>query len=433
MKTFSILTLGCKVNQYESESMKEIFEKNGYIEVSSETDVADVYVVNTCTVTNLSDRKSRQYIRRAKRENPESIVCVVGCYSQVSPDEVKAIEGVDIIMGTTDRNRIVELVENFETDKSQISIVKSLKGFTEFQHIEIDKESEMTRSYMKVQDGCNRFCTYCIIPYARGPIRSRTIEDSVEEAKRLSEAGYKEIVLTGIHIGSYGKDLGDERLVDLIEEIAKVDGIERIRLSSIEPITITRDFLERIKATGKVCDHFHLSLQSGSNSVLKSMNRRYTREEYIETCDLIREYFPHVGLTTDIIVGFPGETDEDFEDTVDLVKRVEFSKIHVFKYSKRSGTPAADMANQVDGNIKIERSNRLLELSDKMMERFIEKNRNTTLKVLFEEEKDGFIRGYSTNYIDCKIKTDLELKNQVRDVKIVAVDGESAIVEIERS
>ncbi|MFR7349327.1 tRNA (N(6)-L-threonylcarbamoyladenosine(37)-C(2))-methylthiotransferase MtaB [Peptoniphilus sp.] len=433
MKTFSILTLGCKVNQYESESMKEIFEKNGYIEVSSETDVADVYVVNTCTVTNLSDRKSRQYIRRAKRENPESIVCVVGCYSQVSPDEVKAIEGVDIIMGTTDRNRIVELVENFEVDKSQISIVKSLKGFTEFQHIEIDKESEMTRSYMKVQDGCNRFCTYCIIPYARGPIRSRTIEDSVEEAKRLSEAGYKEIVLTGIHIGSYGKDLGDERLVDLIEEIAKVDGIERIRLSSIEPITITRDFLERIKATGKVCDHFHLSLQSGSNSVLKNMNRRYTREEYIETCDLIREYFPHVGLTTDIIVGFPGETDEDFEDTVDLVKRVEFSKIHVFKYSKRSGTPASDMKNQVDGNIKIERSNRLLELSDKMMERFIEKNRDTTLKVLFEEEKDGFIRGYSTNYIDCKIKGDLDLKNQVRDVKIVAVDGESAIVEIERS
>ena len=433
MKTFSILTLGCKVNQYESESMKEIFEKNGYIEVSSETDVADVYVVNTCTVTNLSDRKSRQYIRRAKRENPESIVCVVGCYSQVSPDEVKAIEGVDIIMGTTDRNRIVELVENFEVDKSQISIVKSLKGFTEFQHIEIDKESEMTRSYMKVQDGCNRFCTYCIIPYARGPIRSRTIEDSFEEVKRLSEAGYKEIVLTGIHIGSYGKDLGDERLVDLIEEIAKVDGIERIRLSSIEPITITRDFLERIKATGKVCDHFHLSLQSGSNSVLKSMNRRYTREEYIETCDLIREYFPHVGLTTDIIVGFPGETDEDFEDTVDLVKRVQFSKIHVFKYSKRSGTPAADMKNQVDGNIKIERSNRLLELSDKMMDEFIEKNRNTTLKILFEEEKDGFIRGYSTNYIDCKIRGDLELKNQVCDVKIVAVDGESAIVEIERS
>lgn len=413
--------------------MKEIFEKNGYIEVSSETDVADVYVVNTCTVTNLSDRKSRQYIRRAKRENPESIVCVVGCYSQVSPDEVKAIEGVDIIMGTTDRNRIVELVENFEVDKSQISIVKSLKGFTEFQHIEIDKESEMTRSYMKVQDGCNRFCTYCIIPYARGPIRSRTIEDSFEEVKRLSEAGYKEIVLTGIHIGSYGKDLGDERLVDLIEEIAKVDGIERIRLSSIEPITITRDFLERIKATGKVCDHFHLSLQSGSNSVLKSMNRRYTREEYIETCDLIREYFPHVGLTTDIIVGFPGETDEDFEDTVDLVKRVQFSKIHVFKYSKRSGTPAADMKNQVDGNIKIERSNRLLELSDKMMDEFIEKNRNTTLKILFEEEKDGFIRGYSTNYIDCKIRGDLELKNQVCDVKIVAVDGESAIVEIERS
>lgn len=431
-KTFSILTLGCKVNQYESEAMSEIFEKRGYREVGND-EFSDVYIVNTCTVTNLSDRKSRQFIRKSKKKNPDSVVAVVGCYSQVNPDEVKNIEGVDVVIGTTERNKIVDLIEESKESHEKINIVKDLKNVREFANTTNFDSNNRTRAYMKVQDGCNRFCTYCIIPYARGPIRSRTIEDSVEEAKRLSEAGYKEIVLTGIHIGSYGKDLGDGRLVDLIEEIAKVDGIERIRLSSIEPITITRDFLERIKATGKVCDHFHLSLQSGSNSVLKSMNRRYTREEYIETCDLIREYFPHVGLTTDIIVGFPGETDEDFEDTVDLVKRVEFSKIHVFKYSKRSGTPASDMKNQVDGNIKIERSNRLLELSDKMMERFIEKNRNTTLKVLFEEEKDGYMRGYSTNYIDCKIKTDLDLKNQVRDVKIVAVDGESAIVEIERS
>lgn len=410
--------------------MKEIFEKNGYKEVDSETDVADVYVVNTCTVTNLSDRKSRQFIRRAKRENPDSTVCVVGCYSQVSPEEVSAIEGVDIIIGTTGRNKIVELVENFDRDKNQISIVHSLKGFKEFQHIEIERESEMTRSYMKVQDGCNRFCTYCIIPYARGPIRSRTIEDSVEEAKRLRDAEYKEIVLTGIHIGSYGKDLGDIRLIDLIENIANVDGIERIRLSSVEPMTITEDFLERAVKTGKLCDHFHLSLQSGSNSVLKNMNRHYTREEYLEKCELIRKYYPFAGLTTDIIVGFPGESERDFNDTVDLVKRAEFSKIHVFKYSKRTGTPAAEMKNQIDGNIKIERSKILLELSDKMMDKFIEKNKKNTLSILFEEEVEGFMRGYSTNYIDCKIKTSRDLKNKIVDAKIVDMENESAIVEI---
>ncbi|ERT59437.1 threonylcarbamoyladenosine tRNA methylthiotransferase MtaB [Peptoniphilus koenoeneniae] len=431
MKTFSILTLGCKVNQYESEAMKELFEKNQYVEVDKETDVADVYIVNTCTVTNLSDRKSRQYIRRAKRENPDAIVAVVGCYSQVSPKEVESLEDVDIIIGTSERERIVELCENYKKDQGKINIVRSLKGDREFQKIKTTREHIMTRSYMKVQDGCNRFCSYCIIPYARGEIRSRTIEDSLAEAKVLAKAGYKEIVLTGIHIGSYGKDLGDKRLIDLIEAIGKVQGIERIRLSSVEPVIITDEFMERAIETKKLCDHFHLSLQSGSNKILKAMNRRYTREEYMEKCQIIRKYMPYAGLTTDIIVGFPTETDEDFNDSLDLVEKVKFSKIHVFKYSKRKGTPAASMKNQVDGNIKIERSEKLLETNDRLMEEFIEKNKNRSLKVLFEERKGDYYEGYTTNYIRCKLKTQEELKNKIINVKIKGVEKEEAEVEKE--
>lgn len=431
MKTFSILTLGCKVNQYESEAMKELFEKNQYLEVDKETDVADVYIVNTCTVTNLSDRKSRQYIRRAKRENPDAIVAVVGCYSQVSPKEVESLEDVDIIIGTSERERIVELCENYKKDQGKINIVRSLKGDREFQKIKTTREHIMTRSYMKVQDGCNRFCSYCIIPYARGEIRSRTIEDSIEEAKVLAKAGYKEIVLTGIHIGSYGKDLGDKRLIDLIEAIGKVQGIERIRLSSVEPVIITDEFMERALETKKLCDHFHLSLQSGSNKILKAMNRRYTREEYMEKCQIIRKYMPYVGLTTDIIVGFPTETDEDFNDSLDLVEKVKFSKIHVFKYSKRKGTPAANMKSQVDGNIKIERSEKLIEANDRLMEEFIEQNKNRSLKVLFEERKGDYYEGYTTNYIRCKLKTQEELKNKIINVKIKGVEKEEAEVEKE--
>lgn len=284
---------------------------------------------------------------------------------------------------------------------------------------------------MKVQDGCNRFCSYCIIPYARGEIRSRTIDDSLEEAKVLAKAGYKEIVLTGIHIGSYGKDLGDKRLIDLIEAIGKVQGIERIRLSSVEPVIITDEFMERALETKKLCDHFHLSLQSGSNKILKAMNRRYTREEYMEKCQIIRKYMPYAGLTTDIIVGFPTETDEDFNDSLDLVEKVKFSKIHVFKYSKRKGTPAASMKNQVDGNIKIERSEKLLETNDRLMEEFIEKNKNRSLKVLFEERKGDYYEGYTTNYIRCKLKTQEELKNKIINVKIKGVEKEEAEVEKE--
>lgn len=418
-KTFSILTLGCKVNQYESEAMAELFEKNGYIQVDNDTDVADVYIVNTCTVTNLSDRKSRQYIRRAKRENPDSTVAVVGCYAQVAPKEVEKIEGVDVVIGTSERSKIVDLIEEAKEEDKKINIVRDIKKDRDFQFIKIDENFHKTRSYMKVQDGCNRYCTYCIIPYARGTIRSRRIGDCVREAIRLANAGYKEIILTGIHVGSYGVDLGPVRLIDLIEAIAEVDGIERIRLSSVEPNIISEDFMRRAIACSKLCDHFHLSLQSGSNKVLKDMNRHYNREEFIEKTKIIKKYMPYAGLTTDIIVGFPGESDEDFEDSMSIVREVEFSKVHVFKYSKRKNTPAADRADQVDGNIKIKRSEELIKLQDQYLKKFREKNMPRTLKVLFEEFDQGYYFGYTDNYIRVKVKSDKVLINKILDVRLV--------------
>lgn len=418
-KTFSILTLGCKVNQYESEAMAELFEKNGYIQVDNDTDVADVYIVNTCTVTNLSDRKSRQYIRRAKRENPDSTVAVVGCYAQVAPKEVEKIEGVDVVIGTSERSKIVDLIEEAKEEDKKINIVRDIKKDRDFQFIKIDENFHKTRSYMKVQDGCNRYCTYCIIPYARGTIRSRRIGDCVREAIRLANAGYKEIILTGIHVGSYGVDLGPVRLIDLIEAIAEVDGIERIRLSSVEPNIISEDFMRRAIACSKLCDHFHLSLQSGSNKVLKDMNRHYNREEFIEKTKIIKKYMPYAGLTTDIIVGFPGESDEDFENSMSIVREVEFSKVHVFKYSKRKNTPAADRADQVDGNIKIKRSEELIKLQDQYLKKFREKNMPRTLKVLFEEFDQGYYFGYTDNYIRVKVKSDKDLINKILDVRLV--------------
>ena len=427
-KTFSILTLGCKVNQYESEAMSEIFVKRGYREVGND-EFSDVYIVNTCTVTNLSDRKSRQFIRKSKKKNPDSVVAVVGCYSQVSPDEVKNIEGVDVVIGTTERNKIVDLIEESKVSHGKINIVKDLKNVREFANTTNFDSNNRTRAYMKVQDGCNRFCTYCIIPFARGPIRSRTIEDSVREARTLADRGFKEIVLTGIHIGSFGMDMGDMRLIDLIEAIAEVDGIERIRLSSVEPIIITDEFMDRAVKTGKLCDHFHLSLQSGSNNILKAMNRRYTREEYIEKANIIRKYMPNAGLTTDIIVGFPGESEEDFHDSMSIVREVGFSRIHVFKYSKRKNTKAAVMKNQIDGNVKKERSEKLIALGEEYQEIFERENMKTHQSVLFEEEDKGEYYGYTTNYIRVKAKSEVDLKNKIKSVKILDT-GEIANCEI---
>ena len=407
MNTVAFHTLGCKVNQYETEAMEELFEDKGYTIVKSE-DKADVYVINTCTVTNLSDRKSRQFIRKAKRVNGDSIIAVVGCYSQVSPEEVAGIQEVDVIIGTSERNKIVELCEQAKEKNEKINIVRSIKNDNEFEKIDVNDIKSKTRAYLKIQDGCNQYCTYCIIPYARGPIRSRQLEDIIFETEKLAKAGFKEIILTGIHVASYGKDLDKTSLQQVLKNIGNIEGIERIRLSSLEPNLIDEDFMVTLMGIGKICDHFHLSLQSGSNSILKEMNRKYTREEYKEKIDIIRKYMPNAGITTDIIVGFPGETDEDFAHTVEFVKQIQFSKIHVFKYSKREGTPAATYKDQIDGLIKNKRSEILIDLGNELTKQFNNSFINSRVSVLYEEKSkvdEKAFEGYTTNYIRVRGRT----------------------------
>ena len=407
MNTVAFHTLGCKVNQYETEAMEELFEDKGYTIVKSE-DVADVYVINTCTVTNLSDRKSRQFIRKAKRVNEDSIIAVVGCYSQVSPGEVAGIQEVDVIIGTSERNKIVELCEKAKENNEVVNIVRSIKNDNEFEKIDVNDIKSKSRAYLKIQDGCNQYCTYCIIPYARGPIRSRQLDDIIFETEKLAKAGFKEIILTGIHVASYGKDLDKISLQEVLKSIGNIEGIERIRLSSLEPNLIDDNFMSTLMGIGKICDHFHLSLQSGSNTILKKMNRKYTREEYKEKIDIIRKYMPNAGITTDIIVGFPGETDEDFQDTLEFVKQVQFSKIHVFKYSKREGTPAATYADQVDGLIKNKRSEILINLGNSLTKEFNNSFINSKVSVLYEETSkvdERAFEGYTTNYIRVRGRT----------------------------
>ena len=428
MKRVGFHTLGCKVNQYETGAMEKLFENRGY-SIVSDTEVADVYVINTCTVTNLSDRKSRQFIRRVKKLNKDAIIAVVGCYAQVSPEEIEDIVFVDVIIGTTERNRIVDLCEMAKQENKRFNIVKDIRTNKEFEKLEIDNINSKTRAYIKIQDGCNQYCSYCIIPYARGPIRSRDLEDIIEEAGILAGVGFKELVLTGIHVASYGKDLKDLALIDVIEKISEIDGIERVRLSSVEPNLIDEDFMERIVKTKKVCDHFHLSLQSGSNTVLKRMNRKYTVEEFKEKTRLIRKFMPTAGLTTDIIVGFPGETDDEFEETIKFIKDIEFSKVHVFKYSTRQGTPAASAKDQINGLIKNERSKILIDLSEKLTEEFNSKLIDRNLEVLFEEQgpEENIYEGYTRNYIRTKVNSKYDLIGVIKDINIIGRDGEVLI------
>lgn len=425
MKKVSFYTLGCKVNQYETEAMMEIFKEKNY-RLASIDDVCDIYIINTCTVTNLSDRKSRQFISKVRSINPKAVIAAVGCYSQVSPDIVSEIEGINVVIGTKNRAKIVEYCEEALATDKLVNKVENIKNNIEFENLSISAQNHMTRAYLKIQEGCSQFCSYCIIPYARGPIRSRNIDDIYFEACKLSNNSYKEIILTGIHAASYGLDLKTGiSLVDIVEKVSTIDGINRIRLSSLEPRLINRNFLERVKNTGKFCDHFHLSLQSGSDNILKLMNRRYTREEYINKIKLIKEYFPHAGITTDIIVGFPGETEDDFTQTVDLVKEVEFSKIHIFKYSPRKGTVAATMNNQVNGNIKKIRSSILLKESDEISKRFLNSFIGKETSVLFEEKNDNNIMsGYSTNYIRVNASYDEKYINNITKVKITDIQND---------
>lgn len=426
--TFNIITLGCKVNQYESEAVEELFLEKGY---QRQARNADIYVINTCTVTNMSDRKSRQMISRARRDNPDAVIAVMGCYSQVKPEEVAEINGVDIVLGSRNKESVVELCEDILQNKNVRDKIIAPSETKSFEELQISNQTEMTRAYLKIQDGCNMYCSYCLIPYARGNIVSRGIGDIVEETKRLAANGFKEIVLTGIHVSSFGKDFDEDiSLIDAIEAVAEVDGIERIRLSSMEPRHISRNFLERMKATGKACDHFHLSLQSGSDDILKAMNRKYDTVIFKQKVNLIREVFPNAGITTDIIVGFPGETEENHKQTMSFVEEIKFSKTHLFKFSPREGTRAAKMGDQINGNIKRERLHDLEKLEEKNRIEFLEKQLDQILSVLIESKSDfkGYSGGYSTNYLKVNVKDDIPA-NTIVDVRITDIKDNELIGE----
>lgn len=425
MKKVAFYTLGCKVNQYETEAMLELFEKDGYEQVNSE-EYADVYVINTCTVTHMSDRKSRQYIRRVKKKNPDAIIAVVGCYSQVSPEEILDIEEVNLVMGTNDRRKIVEEIRKIDASK-KVSTVDDIMKVKAFEEIEISQTNGKTRAFMKIQDGCDRFCTYCIIPYARGRVRSRDIDSIVDEVKKLAKNGYKEVVLTGIHVASYGKDLKDKniKLLDVIKQINEIDAIERIRLSSVEPILFTDEFVNEVLKMEKVCPHYHLSLQSGCDETLKRMNRRYTTLEYKTIVDRLRDKMPNVAITTDVIVGFPGETNEEFKQTYEFLKDTELSQMHIFKYSPRKGTPAATMENQIDPQMKHFRSEQLLNLSKENFNKFATKFIGSELYVLFEQNIEGNkFEGLTSNYIRVVVESDKNIQGQILKVKINDVKNE---------
>ena len=416
-KKVAFYTLGCKVNQYETNAMQSDFEKAGY-KIVDFSEISDVYIINTCTVTGMSDKKSRQIIRRAKQLNPNSIVCAVGCYAQVSKEEIEKIKEVDIILGTIEKKDILKIVEEKlknNSDKQFIFVdnIMKLQNYKEYNETAF---SEHIRAEIKVQDGCDRFCSYCIIPYARGPVRSRNPEAIIKEIKTLVKSGIKEIVITGIHVSSYGKDFKDKdyRLIDLLEDINKIDGLNRIRLSSLEPRIIDVDFVSRLIKLEKICNHFHLSLQSGCDDTLKRMNRKYTTDEFKNIVKLLRDNYKDVALTTDVIVGFPGETEEEFNITLNFLKEINFSKMHIFKYSKRKGTPAATMPNQVDEIIKDERSKKLIELSTKNEREFASRYLNNEIEVLFENSKEG----HTTNYIKvCLENEENEYTNKI--VKVV--------------
>ncbi|SHI37805.1 threonylcarbamoyladenosine tRNA methylthiotransferase MtaB [Clostridium cavendishii DSM 21758] len=430
----SFATLGCRVNQYESEAMAEKFIREGY-EVVDYSEVCDVYVINTCTVTNMGDKKSRQIIGRARRLNPNAIIAVVGCYSQIAPSEVSTIEGVDVVLGTRNKGDIVYYVNKArDENKQQVQVFTVLKN-KKIEDLNIEEYQDKTRAFLKIQDGCNRFCTYCLIPYARGAVCSKDSNKVIEEVKKLAEHGFKEIILSGIHTASYGVDLEEKiTLVDILERIEEVEGIERVRIGSIDPTFFTEGVVERIINLKKLCPHFHLSLQSGSDQTLKRMNRRYTAKEYEDIVNLLRENIKDVSITTDIIVGFPGETEEEFNETYEFLKRIRLSKMHIFKYSPRKGTKAATMENQVNGNIKEERSKALIELNDKNEKEFAENYIGKELSVLVEEQVEGkneVYSGYTSNYIKVELPFECSsIVGKIINVKIEGFEGETAIGKI---
>lgn len=416
MKKAALHNLGCKVNAYETEAMQQMLEAAGY-EIVPFTEAADVYVINTCSVTNMADRKSRQMIHRAKTKNPESVVVAAGCYVQTKEQEAIADEAIDIIIGNNKKHELVTRLDEFFRDHGKIDAVFDINDQTQaFEEMYLAQPSEHTRAFIKVQDGCNQFCSYCIIPYARGRVRSRKIESVLEEVQRLAENGYQEVVLTGIHLSSYGIETGDT-LLHLIQEIHKVEKIKRIRLGSLEPKIVTEEFAHALSKLEKICPHFHLSLQSGCDATLQRMNRKYNTEEYAKGCALLRKYFVHPAITTDVIVGFPGETEEEFQTTYAFLEQIHFYEMHIFKYSKRQGTRAAQMKEQVPESIKTQRSAELLTLGNRMSEEFRQFYLGKEEEVLFEEEAviDGisYYVGYTKEYVKAAKRSDISLENKL--------------------
>ena len=424
MKKAASFALGCKVNQYESEAIAELFAEKGY-EIVGIDEEADVYVINTCTVTNFGDKKSRQLIRKVKRQNENAIVAVVGCYAQTAPKELMEIAGVNLVIGTKDRAQIVEMVEQYDRANGVENHVSDIMKERVFEPLSIQKLANRTRAYLKIQDGCSQYCSYCIIPYARGPIRSREPQEVVAEVKRLAENGFKEVVLTGIHVASYGKDRKDTSLLDILKQVHEVEGIERIRFSSIEPNVVTEEFAQTMAALPKVCDHFHLSLQSGCDKTLKEMNRKYDTEKYRQAAATLRKYLPKVALTTDIIVGFPGETEEDFRESFAFAEEIGFAKIHVFPYSPKRGTPAAARKDQLLNAVKAERSHTLIQLSDKMAAEFLADAVGTDAEVLYERAVgEGIYEGHTTNYMKVHGRSEVDLTNRICKTHITRAEGE---------
>ena len=424
MKKAASFALGCKVNQYESEAIAELFAEKGY-EIVGIDEEADVYVINTCTVTNFGDKKSRQMIRKVKRQNENAIVAVVGCYAQTAPKELMEIAGVNLVIGTKDRAQIVEMVEQYDRANGVENHVSDIMKERVFEPLSIQKLANRTRAYLKIQDGCSQYCSYCIIPYARGPIRSREPQEVVAEVKRLAENGFKEVVLTGIHVASYGKDRRDTSLLDILKQVHEVEGIERIRFSSIEPNVVTEEFAQTMATLPKVCDHFHLSLQSGCDKTLKEMNRKYDTEKYRQAAATLRKYLPKVALTTDIIVGFPGETEEDFRESYAFAEEIGFAKIHVFPYSPKRGTPAAARKDQLLNAVKAERSHTLIQLSDKMAADFLADAVGTDAEVLYERAVgDGIYEGHTTNYMKVHGRSEVDLTNRICKTHITRAEGE---------
>lgn len=419
MRKVACYTLGCKVNQYDTEAVLEKFKEAGY-EIVEFHDFADVYIVNTCTVTHLSDRKCRQMLRKTKKINPNSTLVAMGCYAQIAGDKIKEqVNEVDIIVGTDRRNQIVELVNNFNRSQNEmINVVSNIMDVREFEEMTISHIGERTRVYVKVQEGCNNYCTYCIIPYTRGRIRSRNEDQVYNEISKLAGLGFKEIILTGIHVLAYGKDLGNTNLIQLLKRVHEIEGIERIRMSSIEPVAINEAFIDALRALPKVCHHFHLSLQSGSNTVLKRMNRKYTTEEYASSVSTLRALWPDVAITTDVIVGFPGETNEEFKETLEFVKQVKLSQIHIFPFSPREGTPAAKMKDQISPEIKEKREKELALEEQILRKAFMTQFIGKVMEVLFEKHHGGYVAGYTSNYLRVQVAGHEELENTIGLVRI---------------